>query len=158
MFASAEICLTSWMSCCLELPHRHAVLLERRMIRKSRRTGGGVCRQSGLSSGQCTPPIGIWHFAFTRRRQFHSNSTSTMSTAQVRLNNIKNSIVLTKSSAPMSQPIDNEVKGRLALVTGASGGYVKGFPSSLRQTLTHQILALVRPALATSGPMEPLLL
>ena len=46
-------------------------------------------------------------------------SLRTMSSAKARLENIKDSI-----NPPMSQSINNEIKGRLALVTGASGGFV----------------------------------
>jgi hypothetical protein len=48
-----------------------------------------------------------------------------MSSAQGRLTEIKSTIAPTPTpieSKPMSVPIDNEIKGKLALITGASGG------------------------------------
>jgi len=49
---------------------------------------------------------------------------STMSSANFRLNNLINTLAPTptESTTTMSVPIDNEIKGKLALVTGASGG------------------------------------
>ena len=45
-----------------------------------------------------------------------------MSGATERLNNIKDAIISTTASTSMSVPVDNEIRGKLALVTGASGG------------------------------------
>lgn len=49
----------------------------------------------------------------------------TMSNAKARLNDVKDTIAPTptESTSPtMSVPVDNEIRGKLALVTGASGG------------------------------------
>ena len=84
-------------------------------------------------------------------RHLPCNAHISMSSAQSRLDNIKQSL-----NPPMSQPINNEIKGRLALVTGASGGYVIEEILLRKQTLTHQtITASAQHAPATSGPTAP---
>jgi hypothetical protein len=42
-----------------------------------------------------------------------------------RISGRKYSKVASWSSVPSNMVIDNEIKGRLALITGASGGYVR---------------------------------
>jgi hypothetical protein len=80
-----------------------------------------------------------------------SSAHMTTNSAQARLDNVKQTI-----SPPMSQPINNEVKGRLALITGASGGYVIEAPQLRRQALTHQTMtASAQHARVISGPTAP---
>jgi hypothetical protein len=75
----------------------------------------------------------------------------TTNSAQARLDNIKQSL-----NPPMSQPINNEIKGRLALVTGASGGYVNDAHQLRKQALTHQTMtASAQHVRATSGRTAP---
>jgi hypothetical protein len=56
-------------------------------------------------------------FTSNALRHLSPNAHMTTNSAQARLDNIQQSL-----NPPMSQPINNEIKGRLALVTGASGG------------------------------------
>ena len=79
-----------------------------------------------------------------------------MSGAKERLESLKDTITQQSVLSPaMSVPIDNEIKGKLALITGASGGYVSYHPPTLRQALTYQIPASAPHVHEIYGLMAP---